>query len=158
MPKKSVTALGQQQRSQDGSGRQTNLPMSILPSTRGEVNCELQSLRERSGCKSIEMVDVVKGIYPKYDKYIHSKCENGREYGITLRPDAMDALVQRFAPEIQAKPRKPNRRKPNRIYARLPDALFEKLQQHLQSSGQTAQDFIEGLIAQFFKSTENPKE
>lgn len=146
MPKKSVTALGQQQRSQDGSGRQTNLPMSILPSTRGEVNCELQSLRERSGCKSIEMVDVVKGIYPKYDKYIHSKCENGREYGITLRPDAMDALVQRFAPDLQNKSRKPNRSKPNRIYARLPDALYRQLQQHLERIGKTMQDFLEELI------------
>ena len=158
MPKKSVTELRQQQRSLDGNSRQTNSPMSILPGARGQVNCELQSMRERSGCKSIEMVEVVKGIYPKYDKYIHSKVENGREYGITLRPDAMDALVQRFAPDLQARPRKPNRRKPNRIYARLPDALFEKLQQHLQSTDQTAQDFIEALIAQFFKPTESPKE
>ena len=116
-------------------------------------------MREYAGCRAVDMVEVVREIYPKYDKYLHSKVENGKEYGIQLRPDATKELVQRFAPEIQAKPRKPNRRKPNRIYARLPDALYrQKLQQHLQSTGQTAQDFIEGLIAQFFKTTESPKE
>lgn len=119
---------------------------------------ELSQLREYAGCKAVDMVEVVREIYPKYDKYLHSKVENGKDYGVQLRPDATKELVQRFAPDIQAKPRKPNRRKSNRIYARLPDALFAKLQQHLQSTGQTAQDFIEGLIAQFFKTTENPKE
>lgn len=119
---------------------------------------ELSQLREYAGCRAVDMVEVVREIYPKYDKFIHSKVENGKDYGIQLRPDATKELVQRFAPEIQAKPRKPNRSKPNRIYARLPDALFEKLQQHLQSTSQTAQDFIEGLITQFFKTTESPKE
>ena len=119
---------------------------------------ELSQLREYAGCRAVDMVEVVREIYPKYDKFIHSKVENGKEYGIQLRPDATKELVQRFAPEIQAKPRKPNRRKPNRIQARLPDALFEKLQQHLLSSGQTVQDFIEELIAKFFESTESPKE
>ena len=40
------------------------------------------------------MVAVVQGLYPKYDKAMQSKCENGDDYGISLRPDAMRALYE----------------------------------------------------------------
>ena len=126
---------------------------SVKPNLR-----DLSQLRKHAGVKSVDMVEVVQTIYPRYDKYIHSKCENGKEYGIQLRPDATKALLQRFAPEFLEKPRKPNRKKPNRIQARLPDALFEQLQLYLQQSGQTTQDFIEGLISRFFEPPDNPKE
>lgn len=119
---------------------------------------ELSQLREFAKIKATDMVEIVQGLYPRYDKYIHSKCENGKEYGIQLRPDATKALLQRFAPGYLEKSRKPNRRKPNRIQARLPDALYQQLQLHLQQSGQTAQDFLEGLVAQFFKPPDNQKE
>ena len=154
MPKKDVTVLGQQQRSLDENGQQTNSPMPILSSNRSEVKSELQNLREFSGCKSIDMVEVVRGIYPRYDKYIHSKCENGKEYGIQLRQDAMNALVQRFAPELKKKPKKPNRSKANRIQVRLPDALFEKLQRELDRTGVTMQSFLETLIIKSLSAQE----
>lgn len=119
---------------------------------------ELSHLREYAKIKATDMVEVVQGLYPRYDKYIHSKCENGKDYGIQLRPDATKALLQRFAPEYLEKPRKPNRKKPNRIQARLPDALYEQLQQHLRLTGQSAQDFLEGLVVQFFKPPDSMKE
>ena len=153
--KKEVAALLEQKQPQ--AKNHTHIiaeePKSVKPNLR-----ELAQLREHAKIKATDMVEVVQGLYPRYDKYIHSKCENGKEYGIQLRPDATKALLQRFAPEFLEKPRKPNRKKPNRIQARLPDALFEKLQLHLQQSGQTAQDFIEGLVSQFFKPPDNPKE
>lgn len=153
--KKEVAALLEQKQPQ--AKNHTHIiaeePKSVKPNLR-----ELAQLREHAKIKATDMVEVVQGLYPRYDKYIHSKCENGKEYGIQLRPDATKALLQRFAPEFLEKPRKPNRKKPNRIQARLPDALFKQLQQHLQQSGQTAQDFLEGLIAQFFKPPDSPKE
>lgn len=122
---------------------------SVKPNLR-----DLSQLRKHAGVKSVDMVEVVQTIYPRYDKYIHSKCENGKEYGIQLRPDATKALLQRFAPEFLEKPRKPNRKKPNRIQARLPDALFDQLQLHLKSTGGTTQDFLESLVRQFFNRKE----
>ena len=119
---------------------------------------ELSHLREYAKIKATDMVEVVQGLYPRYDKYIHSKCENGKDYGIQLRPDATKALLQRCAPEYLEQPRKPNRKKPNRIQARLPDALYEQLQQHLRLTGQSAQDFLEGLVVQFFKPPDSMKE
>ena len=153
--KKEVAALLEQKQPQ--AKNHTHIiaeePKSVKPNLR-----ELAQLREHAKIKAMDMVEVVQTLYPRYDKYIHSKCENGKEYGIQLRPDATKALLQRFAPEFLEKPRKPNRKKPNRIQARLPDALFAQLQLHLQQSGQTAQDFLEGLVAQFFKPPDNPKE
>lgn len=153
--KKEVAALLEQKQPQ--AKNHTHIiaeePKSVKPNLR-----ELAQLREHAKIKATDMVEVVQGLYPRYDKYIHSKCENGKEYGIQLRPDATKALLQRFAPEFLEKPRKPNRKKPNRIQARLPDALFAQLQLHLKQSGQTAQDFLEGLVAQFFKPPDNPKE
>lgn len=96
------------------------------------------------------MVDVVRSIYPRYDRFLHSKVENGTSYGIQLRPDAMHALVQRFAPELLMRPRRPQRRKPNRIQARLSDALYGQLQLHLCTHGLTVQDFLEVLVTDFF--------
>ena len=153
--KKEVAALLEQKQPQ--AKNHTHIIAEDLKSVKPNLR-ELAQLREHAKIKATDMVEIVQGLYPRYDKYIHSKCENGKEYGIQLRPDATKALLQRFAPEFLEKPRKPNRKKPNRIQARLPDALFEQLQLHLQQSGQTAQDFLEGLVAQFFKPPDNPKE
>lgn len=153
--KKEVAALLEQKQPQAN-----NLNPIIAEETKS-VKLDLtepSQLREYAKIKAVEMVEVVQGIYPRYDKYIHSKCENGKEYGIQLRPDATRALIQRFAPEFLEKPRKPNRKKPNRIQARLPDMLYEQLQQHLQRSGQTMQDFLEGLVSKFFKPPDKKKE
>lgn len=140
---------------------QANLDTPSIAGNPETVKLEIDNFQEFCKANNLlgkDMISVVQVKYPKYDKMIHSKVVHGREYGIQLRHDAMRALQERFAPEFLEKPRKPNRKKPNRIQARLPDALFKQLQQHLQLSGQTAQDFLEGLIAQFFKPPDNPKE
>lgn len=146
--KKEVAALLEQKQPQ--AKNHTHIIAEELQSVKPNLR-EPAQLREHAKIKATDMVEVVQGLYPRYDKYIHSKCENGKEYGIQLRPDATKALLQRFAPEFLENPRKPKRKKPNRVQARLPDALFEQLQQHLQRSGQTMQDFLEGLVSQFFK-------
>lgn len=154
LPIKEVAALLEQKQPQ------ANNLDSIIADGRQSVKdfSDLAMLREYSKVNAVQMVEVVRSIYPGYDKMLQSKCENGKKYGIQLRPDATRALIQRFAPEFLEKPRKPNRKKPNRIQARLPDALYEQLQQHLQRSGQTMQDFLEGLVSQFFKPPDKPKE
>ena len=42
---------------------------------------ELRSLRIELGLPARDMVAVVQGLYPKYDKTMQSKCENGDDYG-----------------------------------------------------------------------------
>lgn len=60
---------------------------------------DLRKLRTSRQLPAREMVAVVQGIYPKYDKTMQSKCERGNEYGIELKQDAMTALLTKFAPE-----------------------------------------------------------
>lgn len=61
---------------------------------------ELRELRLSKQIPAKDMVAVVQAIYPKYDKTVQSKCENGDAYGVSLRPDAMAALYAHFAPEL----------------------------------------------------------
>lgn len=61
---------------------------------------ELRELRLSKQIPAKDMVAVVQAIYPKYDKTVQSKCENGEAYGVSLRPDAMAALYAHFAPEL----------------------------------------------------------
>lgn len=104
---------------------------------------------EKSGVKSSEMVAVVQRLYPGYDRFLHSKCRNGEKYGIMLRPDAMDAVVTEFAPELRNAHRSGPRSKPMRIQARLTEAVYGALQQALRAKGVTAQRWIEDLVLAF---------
>lgn len=103
---------------------------------------ELRELRLAKQIPAKEMVAVVQELYPKYDKTVQSKCENGEAYGVSLRPDAMAALYARFAPELaaaQKAPKKDNRRLTCRISARLEDADYAALQQLVTAEGYGAQ-------------------
>lgn len=146
MPKKIAPALATQTRTQEGNGNSTQIPNSILPRPSGEVKGDLRQLRMETGVSAKDMIEVVRELYPKYDKIMHSKVENGDKYGIQLRPNAMTALVRRFAPE-RLRTRKPEgRAKPYRIQARLSREIFALLQQVLERTGNTMQDYIETLI------------
>lgn len=121
------------------------------------VKLEIDTFREFCEANKVmgkDMIEVVQGLYPKYDKMVHSKVVHGREYGIQLRPDAMHILLERFAPDQLKRPRRENRTKTARIQARLPDVLYEQLQLHLKSTGGTAQDFLESLVRQYFSRKE----
>ena len=45
---------------------------------------ELRELRLSKQIPAKDMVAVVQAIYPKYDKTVQSKCENGDAYGVSL--------------------------------------------------------------------------
>jgi len=99
---------------------------------------DLRDLRVRKQLPVKDMVEVVRELYPKFDKTVQSKCENGDAYGILLRPDAMDALYRRFAPDIlegRRLARRERHRLTCRISARLENADYAALQQHLKADG-----------------------
>ncbi|MDI9472799.1 MAG: hypothetical protein QM221_07785, partial [Bacillota bacterium] len=100
---------------------------------------ELRELRISRKLPAKEMVEVVRGIYPKYDKTMQSKCERGDEYGIQIRPDAMEALYARFDPERLIKTKKKKKGDGHkytcRISCRLPDEHYLLLQKHIRADG-----------------------
>ena len=120
---------------------------------------ELKALRIQKKIPARAMVEVVKQIYPKYDKTIQSKCENSEIYGVTLTPDAMNALYAAFDPDrknARNAPRKDRHRLTCSIRARLETPVFEALQLKIEAEGyDTVQDW---LTKQVMKHLEDGKE
>lgn len=114
---------------------------------------ELRELRIGRKLPAKEMVEVVRGIYPKYDKTMQSKAERGDEYGIQIRRDAMDALYARFDPEQLTKPKKKKgdgHKYTCRISCRLPDEQYLLLQKHTKADGyRTMQDWLTDQVRKY---------
>ena len=119
---------------------------------------ELRELRISKQIPAKEMVEVVQTIYPKYDKTVQSKCENGEAYGVCLRPDAMKALYAKFAPDIleATKRRKGERHRLTcRISGRLETPVYEALQQHIQADGfATTQEWVTAMALRYISEKE----
>lgn len=122
---------------------------------------ELRDLRVRRQLPVKDMVEVVRTLYPKFDKTMQSKCENGGAYGVSLRPDAMAALYRAFDPqalESRSKPKKEKHRLTCRISARLEDEDYKALQQHLEADGySTMQELLTDLVRRYLKEKEDVK-
>ncbi len=111
----------------------------------------LVSLRTAKGLPVKDMVEVVRTLYPKYDKVIQSKCEHGSEYGIQIRPDAFQALVQKFAPEVVRRRNHDRKRNANRIQARLTETVVRRLRQALEADGYTIQSWMEKQVYSYLE-------
>lgn len=111
---------------------------------------ELRELRVSKQIPAKDMVAVVQMLYPKYDKTVQSKCENGDAYGVSIRPDAMKALYERFAPERLEPPKRTRHgqhRLTCRISCRLENEDYEALQQLIAASGcATVQEWLTGIV------------
>ena len=120
---------------------------------------ELRDLRMRRQLPVKDMVEVVRTLYPKFDKTVQSKCENGSAYGGSLRPDALEALYRAFDPEALESRRKPKKEKHRltcRISARLEDDDYKALQQHLEADGySTMQELLTDLVRRYLKEKED---
>ena len=96
------------------------------------------------------MVAAVQALYPKYDKTVQCKCENGEAYGVTIRPDAMKALYGRFAPgrlEPPKRTRHGQHRLTCRISCRLENEDYAALQRLIQVSGcATVQNWLTSIV------------
>lgn len=132
---------------------------------------ELKEIALPPGKRDKDVVAVVKKIYPRYDKMLHSKCKRGREYGIQLREDAVKAVCVSFGIpyEVSKEPKEPdkpekedapqearkqrkaeNRTLPCRVYCRLSEIDYNELQQAISSRGfKTTQDFLSMLIKRY---------
>ena len=133
--KKAAASLKQAQ----PQGQNTN---DIISNPAESVKTGSNKLRELRLSKRIpakDMVEVVRQIYPKYDKTIQSKCES-EEYGIQLRPDAMDALLMRFATGPPAS-------------CRIPDEVYADLRHCIHEDGYPdPQSWFEHMVAAYLST------
>ena len=111
--KEKAAVLSHQTRPQEAS------PTTIVHPAKEEVKNELRRLRLKHDIPVKDMVEVVRNIYPKYDKVIQSKCEHGEDYGIQLRKHAMDALLVKYEPLLAKPSKKEQRTKGYRVQCRL---------------------------------------
>lgn len=114
---------------------------------------ELRALRLAKNIPGKDMVDIVKPLYPKFDKTILSKCENGDAYGVDLRKDAMNALYKHYDPEGRLKPKKKDAHRLScRISCRLETVLYNKLVQLLKDSPHnTMQELLTAVITEYIR-------
>lgn len=115
----------------------------------------LRELRTSKQLPAKDMVAVVRELYPKFDKPMLSKCENGDSYGVNIRPDAIEALYSRFAPEILERKRRAKsggHRLTCRIYGRLENDDYAALQQYIKADGYaTMQDWLTAVVRQYLR-------
>ncbi|MBE5807738.1 MAG: hypothetical protein E7317_05295 [Clostridiales bacterium] len=157
MNKEKAVPLVTQQEPQVGGEMASSLPTPIVTHQGAVVNHsdvtnrlpkdvrQLRDLGERRHIPAMDLVELVRTIYPKFDRFLLSRCSHGEENGVMLRPDALKALLLHFA-EDRLKPRADRRKRPNRCQCRLTDVLYERVRKRIQERGQTMQDYLEGLI------------
>lgn len=109
------------------------------------MNYDLNELIRLVPIPAKEAVSVIQTLYPKFDKTMWSKVKSGA-YGATLPEDARKALWERFAPmilEARKKSRHGKHRMTCSIRARLPDDVYEALQQRILAEGyDTMQEWL----------------
>lgn len=115
---------------------------------------ELRALRLAKNIPVKEMVEVIRPLYPKYDKTVQSKCENGNSYGVQLRPDAMAALYKAFDPDALTRKlkSKDQHRLTCRVSCRLETEEYVKLKRLVEAEGYgTMQDWLAARIRKYIK-------
>lgn len=118
---------------------------------------KLRKLRLKKSIKGAEVVEVVQKLYPKFDKTILSKCENGDAYGVELRRDAMKLLLEHFAPEKAENSSLSNSNSQGyQIRCRIPKAERDKLQLALNANHTTIQAWMSEIIRNYIERGGNP--
>lgn len=112
------------------------------------MNLDLKNIRVSKNIPAKDMVAVVKSIYPKYDKTVQSKCENGDVYGICLKDDAAKAICAKFAPELRRKT--DGHRLTCRISCRLENTEYDALLSNIRAEGySTVQDWLTYIVKRY---------
>jgi len=120
---------------------------------------ELTRLRLEHNLKAADIVEVVKRYYPSFDKTMLSKCERGEKYGVNIKPEIMNAIINELAPESRESIKRRIRgghRLLHRVQARLENDDYELLQQLREREGyKTLQDLLSDLIKNYIKGAKN---
>ena len=106
---------------------------------------DLQALRLSHSIPARDMAETVQKIYPRFDRYLLSKCEADRVYGVQIKTDALKALYQKYAPgEWEKRKRRTDGHKnQSRIYCRMDEATYKRLIAQIRQDGfKTVQDWM----------------
>lgn len=113
----------------------------------------LKNLRTSKNIPAKEMVKVVRQVFPKYDKTLQSKCERSAEYGVGIRTKALDAILEKYAPELLAKEkhrRDGGHKLKCRVMCRLPESTYIRLLERIKEDGfKTVQEWLSCKIVEY---------
>lgn len=126
---------------------------------------ELLDMRVSQDIPAKEMVDIVRAIYPRFDKPLLSKCQHHELYGIDLRDDAMAVLRKKYpAPTVATptdveeaeppmqQPKRDTHRLTCRVSCRLEDDEYEALRRYVKADGyDTMQAWLAHTVRRYIK-------
>ncbi len=134
---------------------ETITPITLSQSTEEVKPNSLRELRISRNLAAKDMVATVQTLYPKYDKMLQSKCERD-EYGIDLKPKAMDALLEKYAPELLEQERHKRdgyHRLKHKVMCRLTEAEYLALKKRIKEDGfDTMQAWLAFMIRKYLKT------
>lgn len=119
---------------------------------------DLKSVLGLLEMKPQDTVELMRGMFPSFDKTVLSKCGKPEKYGCVLHPAGYDVLrgmaaeaeetSQREAPPEPQKPKKRFRHKLTRqVAGRLSERKYETLQHYIRLDGyETTQDWVTAQV------------
>lgn len=119
-------------------------------SSGGSSGNQLKDLRVSHALAARDMAETVQDLYPRFDRYLLSKCEASDQYGVELRRDALKRLYMTYAPtewkKIQR--RHTDRHRLTRsIRCRLDEPTYQALLSVIHENGfETVQDWLESTV------------
>ena len=106
------------------------------------------------GITNNDIIDTLKGKFVKFQKSTMTMVNRPYDYGVQLLPEAEAILVDRYGTGegltiYKSRKSHANKKKPNRLYVRLDDALMGRVKGTMDRLHfATTQDFIEAAILQ----------
>lgn len=109
---------------------------------------------QAAGISRRDTINELKKQFPNFEKSSLAMVCNPDNYGVQLTPEAEKRLVAAFGyyAGLATRPRKKDtaRKKANRLYVRLDDAMFDRLKQlFARTAYSSMQDLIEASLADF---------
>ena len=122
-------------------------------SSGGSSGNRLKDLRISHALAARDMTETVQNLYPRFDRYLLSKCEAADQYGVEIREDALKRLYMIYAPtewkKIQRRHTDRHRRQ-RCIRCRLDEAIYQELVTLIHEDGfDTVQDWLESQVNVF---------
>ena len=113
---------------------------------------DVRKFEEERGLKPAHLIAIIREMYPKYDKSIHSHVKNPENYGVRWVDDLELAILEAFPEKPEKRPTEEHRRFPCRVQARLSKHAYGLLQQRLAADGfDTVQAGLSFIISKYIR-------
>lgn len=120
---------------------------------------DLRDLRQEKNIQAKDIVELLRRDYPGFDKMLNSKVENGEKYGITLRWQAIDIVLRKYAPEkLTREKRRRNgyHKLTASLSCRVDNDTYSRFKAAMKKAGyDTVQDALTELVLKFIETEEN---